>query len=229
MEQQKYVAYYRISVQKKDKDGNKVEKKDDLSLEWQQRECDRYVNSKDGVIIGEFKEIASGRNDNRSEVAKAIKICQENDAILVIAKFSRFMRSLSFLVMIREAKIKFVAVDFEAANEFMVSMLCVVYEYQAKEIGKFVKDTLSIAREKRGEWRVSNFNDSGRRKAAQTKLKKWSDPKYKMLKQFCESLKGQGMTYHEIAWKVRQSAFSPILPNATADKIGALLRREIAA
>jgi len=227
--EQKYVAYYRISKQKTDKDGNKVEKKDDLSLEWQQRECAKFVATKGGTIIGEFKEIASGRNDYRSEVAKAVDMCKENNAILVIAKFSRFMRSMSFLVKIRESKIKFVAVDFEAANEFMVSMLCVVYEYQAQEIGKFVKDTLRIAREKRGEWRKSNFNNSGRQKAAETKRLKHQTPANKMLSEYCLSLKNQGLMLHEIAHQLKQSSFGHLMENITPERVGALLRRGVGA
>jgi len=228
--EQKFIAYYRKSVPRKDKNGKVVKKEDDYSIEFQRRECEKFAKSKGGVVIAEFSEIASGRNDARIEVAKAVDMCKQNNATLIVAKFSRFMRSLSFLVKIRDSKIKFTAIDLQDANELTISIFAVFAEYQAKETSAFVKSTLGIAREIKGkEWRVNNLNDSGRRKAAQTKLAKWNDPKYKMLKQFCESLKKQGMTYHEIAWKVRQSAFAPILPFATADKIGALLRREIAA
>lgn len=230
MEQQKFIAYYRKSVPRKDKNGKVVKKEDDYSIEFQRRECERYAKSKGGIVIAEFSEIASGRNDARIEVANAVSMCKSEDATLLVAKFSRFMRSLSFLVKIRDSKIKFTAIDLQDANELTISIFAVFAEYQAKETSSFVKNTLAVAREVKGkEWRVNNLTNEGRRKAAQTKLEKWNKPEYHMLKQFCNSLKEQGLTLHEIAWRVRQSAFNPILPNATAEKIGSLLRREIAA
>lgn len=228
MEQQKYVVYYRVSKQKK-RDGEYVEAEDDYSMKDQERIVKDFIAKEGGEIIGTFCEFISGRNDQRKEALKAVEMCKENDAKLLVALFSRVMRSLPFLMMLRAEQVKFTACDFKDANEFMINILCCVYEYQAKESNAKIARSLKIAKEKRGEWRVCNLNDEGRRKAAETKLQKWNNPNYKMLKQFCESLKQQGLTLHEIAWKVRQSAFAPILPNASASSVGSLLRREIAA
>jgi len=228
MEQQKFIAYYRKSVPRKDKNGQIVKKEDDWSIEFQKRECERYAKSKGGIIIAEFSEIASGRNDARVEVAKAVDLCKSQDATLVVAKFSRFMRSLSFLVKIRESKIKFTAIDLPDANELTISIFAVFAEYQAKETSSFVKSTLAVAREVKGkEWRVNNLTDFGRRKAAATKLAKHQTPANRMLSEYCLSLKNQGLMLHEIAHQLKQSSFGHLMENITPQRVGKLLRREV--
>jgi DNA invertase Pin-like site-specific DNA recombinase len=76
-----YVAYYRVSTQRQGRSG--------LGLAAQQKAVADYLNGGDWCIVGEFKEIESGKRSDRPQLAEALKTCRVHGAKLIIAKLDR--------------------------------------------------------------------------------------------------------------------------------------------
>lgn len=82
--QAKFISYSRVSTDEQGKSG--------LGIEAQQHAVRQFVESEGGVIVREFIEIASGDDDNRPQLAAAIKLSKRIGATLVVAKLDRLSR-----------------------------------------------------------------------------------------------------------------------------------------
>lgn len=134
-----FVAYYRVSTDKQGIRG--------LGMEAQ-RECvTRYLNGRD--IIAEFQEVESGRVDERPELEKALALCKEERAVLLIAKLDRLSRSAHFLLGLRDSGVEFVACDMPNANRLTIGILAVIAEHEREMISQRTKEALAAAK-KRG-------------------------------------------------------------------------------
>jgi 2-keto-4-pentenoate hydratase len=80
-----------------------------LGLEAQQEAVERHVRTAGGRILDVFQEIASGKRNDRPEIAAAIAACRSRRATLVIAKLNRLARNVAFVSNLMEAGIEFVA------------------------------------------------------------------------------------------------------------------------
>lgn len=69
----KYVSYFRVST--------KRQGESKLGLEAQESAIKNYLSFNKGEVIGSFKEIESGKNDNREELQKALKLCRQYNVI----------------------------------------------------------------------------------------------------------------------------------------------------
>jgi len=112
MEKQSFIAYYRGSTQRQGVSG--------LGLEAQRSSVLSYINGR--TLLGEFKDIESGKCDLRPQLLKAIQKSKENNSILVIAKLDRLSRSLSFINLLQKEKVKFVCCDLPDANELTINI-----------------------------------------------------------------------------------------------------------
>ena len=74
----KYVAYYRVSTQKQGRSG--------LGLDAQKAGIVSFCGEE---LIGSFVEIESGGKTSRKELAKAIELCQKEDAKLIAYRLDR--------------------------------------------------------------------------------------------------------------------------------------------
>ena len=63
----KFVAYYRVSTERQGKSG--------LGLAAQKRKIDEFLTS-NGDLVGEFCDIQSGRDDNRTELQRALALAK---------------------------------------------------------------------------------------------------------------------------------------------------------
>jgi tetratricopeptide (TPR) repeat protein len=75
----KFVAYYRVSTAKQGRSG--------LGLEAQRSSVQAYV--RDGQIVSEYKEVESGKRNDRPKLAQAIEHARREGATLIIAKLDR--------------------------------------------------------------------------------------------------------------------------------------------
>jgi DNA invertase Pin-like site-specific DNA recombinase len=76
-----------------------------------------------GATPTEFTEVESGKNNDRVELARALKECRLTGAMLVIAKLDRLSRDAYFLKTLQKAGIDFVAADMPNANRLTVVIL----------------------------------------------------------------------------------------------------------
>lgn len=137
---ERYVIYTRVSTREQGDSG--------LGLDAQLNTCRKYVESKQGEIIGEFYDIKSGSSRNRSGLINALSKAKENDAVLVFAKLDRLARDAEYAHSIRNSGIELYFCDFPQINSLLFGILVAVAQYE-KELGqKRTKDALdSIVRE----------------------------------------------------------------------------------
>ena len=88
------VAYIRVSTARQGRSG--------LGLEAQARAIDDYVKANGCNLLATYREVESGRHDDRPELHKALELCRLTGARLVIAKLDRLGRNAEFLFHIRQ-------------------------------------------------------------------------------------------------------------------------------
>lgn len=153
----RYVAYYRVSTKRQGESG--------LGLEAQRTAVRQFTGCMDGSCIdGEFTDVESGKNDRRPELAKALHLCQELGATLVIAKLDRLSRNMKFIVDLQEAKVKFVCCDMPEANEFTIHIFAAMAQHERKIISERTKAGLKSKQERiaAGNYVNAKLDDSGR-------------------------------------------------------------------
>ena len=132
------VAYYRVSTTKQGING--------LGMEAQKQAVKKYLVGKDVDLISEFAEVESGKNTNRQELQKALKLCQRTKATLLIAKLDRLARNAGFLLSLRDAGVNFVAVDMPYANRMVIGVMALVAEQERELISERTKAGLAEAK-----------------------------------------------------------------------------------
>jgi DNA invertase Pin-like site-specific DNA recombinase len=79
--QKKFVAYYRVSTNKQGERG--------LGMAAQAACVEAFVRSHDGKILASFREVESGKRNDRPQLDAAINRSQALGATLLIAKLDR--------------------------------------------------------------------------------------------------------------------------------------------
>lgn len=134
----RYVAYYRVSTVKQGQSG--------LGEEAQEAAVQEYVRRQRGDLFAEFREVESGKRNDRPELAKALKHCKRTNSTLIIAKLDRLARNVHFISGLMESKVDFVAVDFPEANRLTVHILAAVAEHEREMISTRTKVALAAAK-----------------------------------------------------------------------------------
>ncbi len=132
----KFVSYVRVSTQRQGQSG--------LGIEAQRTAVAKFVG--DGEIVRECVEIESGRNNDRPELAKALKACRMTGATLVVARLDRLSRDVAFLANLMDSGVDFVAADNPNANKLTVHVLAALAAHEAELISARTKAALEAAR-----------------------------------------------------------------------------------
>ena len=150
----KYVAYYRVSTQKQGRSG--------LGLYAQKAGIDAFCG--DG-LIGDFIEIESGGKTSRKELAKAIELCQKENAKLIAYRLDRVLRNLEILVALRLNKVMFTALDCLNDSDMIINIKAALAEDELRKISERTRAALH-QKKARGFTlgKPENFCDEGRRK-----------------------------------------------------------------
>ncbi len=131
------VAYYRVSTDRQGQSG--------LGLDAQRSAVAAFVAGRGG-FIAEFTEVESGRRNDRPELHRALDLCRERRATLVIAKLDRLARSVSFIANLMDSGVEFVAVDMPQANRLTLHILAAVAEHEREMISTRTKAALAAAK-----------------------------------------------------------------------------------
>lgn len=138
----KFIAYYRVSTQKQGLSG--------LGLEAQQAAVIAYLNSNQGELVAEFKEIETGKGSNaldkRPQLRSALDLCRKRGATLIIAKLDRLARNVHFVSGLLESGCDFVAADMPEANKTMIQIHAVMSEWERDQISARTKAALAAAK-----------------------------------------------------------------------------------
>lgn len=139
MNNKKYIGYYRVSTIRQGKSG--------LGLESQRQSVQAFVNQGD-IMLSEYTDVESGKNNNRPNLTKALQECKETGATLLIAKLDRLSRNAAFTLMLRDSNINFVAVDNPDINSLTIGILALVAQDEAERISKRVVSALGVIQAK---------------------------------------------------------------------------------
>jgi DNA invertase Pin-like site-specific DNA recombinase len=140
------VGYVRVSTKRQQRKG--------WGIKAQEQAIKRYARSHKARIRKIYVEQESGDSEDRPDLALAIAHAKRSRCRLVVAKIDRLVRSYSLLRELEQAKVKFVACDYPAANKLTVHILCAVAEHELELIRKRVKAGLQAA--KRGGVKLGN-------------------------------------------------------------------------
>jgi DNA invertase Pin-like site-specific DNA recombinase len=127
----KYVAYYRVSTRAQGESG--------LGLEAQKSAVAGYVK---GVIVAEYTEVESGKNNQRVQLAAAIDRAKKESAVLVIAKLDRLSRNASFIFTLRDSGVNFQCVDMPDANTLTIGIFATLAQHERELISSRTKAAL---------------------------------------------------------------------------------------
>lgn len=191
----KFVAYYRVSTAKQGMSG--------LGLEAQKEIVMSFISHNGNKLVKSFTEVESGKNNNRPELLKALKLAKEKDATLVIAKLDRLSRNLTFISTLMDSKVKFICCDMPDANELTISIFASLAQWERKRISERTIDALNAKRKREPSWipgTPANLTDAHRLKAHEAISKNArTDINIRHCFHFIKPLKDAGYTYQRIA------------------------------
>lgn len=191
----KLVAYYRVSTKAQGKSG--------LGLDAQRDTVSKFIKRNGDRIIAEFTEVESGKNDERTELGKAIEMANENDATLIIAKLDRLSRNVSFISLLMDEKVKFVCCDMPEANELTIHIFAAMAQFERKRISERIKEALDAKRVREPNWKPGNpqnLTKEVRQMAYDSISRKAREDKgVRHAFHFIRPLREQGVSYEKIA------------------------------
>ena len=189
-----FICYYRVSTQKQGVSG--------LGLEAQKASVKNYIAHNGNLIIGEFTEIESGKNNNRPELQKAINLTKEKNGTLVIAKLDRLSRNLQFISSLMDAKVKFICCDMPDASELTIHIFAALAQWERKRISERTIEALNAKRLREPDHRfgTNNLTDEGYKKAYKTiSSNARTDQSVRFAYHFIKPLRDSGHTLQQIA------------------------------
>jgi DNA invertase Pin-like site-specific DNA recombinase len=138
MSPSKFVAYYRVSTDKQGEFG--------LGMAAQQKAVADYLAGGRGSLVTSFREVESGKRNDRAMLAEALAACRLHRATLLIAKIDRLSRDAAFLLNLRDAGVDFVAADLPDANRMTVGLMAIIAEHERDAISTRTKQALAAAK-----------------------------------------------------------------------------------
>lgn len=138
----RYVAYFRVSTEKQGRSG--------LGLAAQRSVIERFLTDQD-ELVAEFIEVQSGKDDNRSELWKAIAHAKRNDAKILIAKLDRFSRKVSFIAGIMEQGIGLAIAEMPNATDFQLHIFAALAQEERRLISERTRSALAEAKRRGAE------------------------------------------------------------------------------
>lgn len=134
----RFVAYYRVSTERQGESK--------LGLEAQQKAVNDFLNGGNWTVLDSFIEVESGKNDDRQQLAAAIKLAKKHKAKLVIAKLDRLSRDLAFVATLMKSGVEFVCCDNPHANKLTIHILAAVAEDERERISHRTRAALQAAK-----------------------------------------------------------------------------------
>jgi DNA invertase Pin-like site-specific DNA recombinase len=206
-----YVAYYRVSTAQQGRSG--------LGLEAQQHMVTTFLRGE--AAIASFTDIESGkRSENRPNLLAALALAKTTGATLLIAKLDRLSRSMSFISMLMDSKVKFICCDMPTATDLTMHVVAAVAQNEREMISSRTKGSLA-AKVARGEalgynaitspenrQKVLDALAKGRTNAYKTFTEKAdNNENNKRAKAVITLLRDKGETFQTIANKLNQAGF----------------------
>jgi DNA invertase Pin-like site-specific DNA recombinase len=120
-----------------------------LGIEAQDATMQRIASERHCRLERVYTEHESGGDDDRPELAKALKHAKRIGAILAVAKLDRLARNSTFLMKVYDGGVPVLfgdlpEVDGSAASRLMVQMMANIAEFERRRIGERTRDALAL-------------------------------------------------------------------------------------
>ncbi len=139
-----YVIYTRVSTEEQGRSG--------LGLEAQERDIGIYLENFSEVpweVIGSFQDVLSGKQDDRPQLAEAIKLVRQTGAELLVAKLDRLSRDVAFIAtLIKDPKVRLRVAQMPNADPFQFHLYAALAEQERKFISERTKAALKAAKDR---------------------------------------------------------------------------------
>ncbi len=132
-----YVTYIRVSTDRQDH-----------GLDAQKASLANFVRQEGSSIVAEYVETASGKDNDRPELAKALKDAKKRGATLLIAKLDRVSRRVSFIASLMESNIPLKVADMPNADTFQLHIYAALAQREREAISIRTKEGLKAAKAK---------------------------------------------------------------------------------
>lgn len=134
----KAVAYYRASTPRQGESG--------LGLEAQRFSVENFADFQGYELQQSFTEIESGTNSKRPELTKALELCKQLNATLLVATQSRLGRDVGLIAMLEKSKIPYKSVALPDAPKLVRYIQAAVDEDESERISIRTKEALAAAK-----------------------------------------------------------------------------------
>jgi DNA invertase Pin-like site-specific DNA recombinase len=197
----KYVAYYRVSTKAQGESG--------LGLEAQRLAVAGYVK---GVILAEFTEVESGKNNQRLQLASAIDRAKKEGAVLVIAKLDRLSRNASFIFTLRDSGVNFQCVDMPDANTLTIGIFATLAQHERELISSRTKLALAAKIAQGAKLgKPENLTAQGQQKGGETTRRNaLANPDNRRASSVADMMHKAGKNYSEIADHLNRTGFQTV-------------------
>jgi len=185
---QQYVIYTRVSTAEQGKSG--------LGLQAQERDIELFLSNYSAVpyeIIGEYRDVLSGADDDRPELSKALALIRKTGAELLIAKLDRLSRKVSFIATIMDdPKVRLRVASMPNADKFQLHIYAALAEQERDFISKRTKAALAEAKARGTKLGGLRDKTMQRNVAIQVKAKAEAERVMKVIKPLRDA--GQSLT-----------------------------------
>ena len=197
---QNYVAYYRVSTKQQGESG--------LGLEAQKTMVKNFLKN-DDVLICEYEEVESGKNNNRPQLLKAIEKSKSEGATLLIAKLDRLSRNAGFIFLLKDSNVDFKCCDMPEANSLTIGIMAVLAQEERELISK---RTISALQELKAKGvklgNPKNLTPEAQKMGSEAmRLKALSNENNRKATALIVSLRNTGKTYGKIADELNTNGF----------------------
>ncbi|WFU47725.1 recombinase family protein [Sinorhizobium terangae] len=139
---QQYVIYIRVSTEDQGRSG--------LGLEAQERDIAIFLDKFSNIpfeIIGEFRDVQSGADNEPPELTKALELVRKTGAELLVAKLDRLSRKVSFIATLMDDKrVKLRVAQMPQADKFQLHIYAALAEQERTFISERTKAALKAAK-----------------------------------------------------------------------------------
>lgn len=132
------IALYRVSTAEQGHSG--------LGLEAQQASVHAFVSAQGWTLIGEFSDIASGKDDRRPGFQAALARCRQLGAVLVAARLDRITRRAHTLSQLLEDGVSIRAADMPGADDLMMRIYAAMAQKERELISARTTAALAAAK-----------------------------------------------------------------------------------
>ena len=198
-----YVLYFRVSTKRQGESG--------LGLQAQRTIITHFYHDK--TIIAEFTDVQSGKDVfNRPQLRKALDLCHQRQAILVVAKIDRLSRNTEqALAIYREISGRVESCDIPNLDKFTLTLFMAIADRERELIGIRTREALAEKVKRSGQWRKGSqafiSGQVARLGHITQQAKAANNLNSRRATALIEKLVGEGMSWADIARKLNTDGF----------------------